>query len=103
VGAMPDELSGIRALWRNSCHNCHRRTARLRCGGRAGGYQYSALCYLSSGVEPVNIRKIVSWIFLVFLVFFIVSNPTKAASVSHNIWHGVTVAAQGASAFVDDL
>jgi hypothetical protein len=51
----------------------------------------------------VNIRKIITWIFLVFLVFFIVSNPTKAANVSHNIWHGVTVAAQGASAFVDDL
>jgi predicted membrane channel-forming protein YqfA (hemolysin III family) len=51
----------------------------------------------------VNIRKIIGWIFLVFVVFFIVSNPTKAATVSHNIWHGVTVAAQGASAFVDDL
>jgi hypothetical protein len=77
--------------------------ARLRCRARLARYEYRALCQLWSGVRPVNIRKIITWIFLVFVVFFIVSSPTKAATVSHNIWHGVTVAAHGASTFVDNL
>jgi hypothetical protein len=60
-------------------------------------------CVIPGAESPVNVKKIVSWLLLAFVVFFIVTSPSNAATVVHNIWHGLTLMARGGTNFVDNL
>lgn len=39
----------------------------------------------------------------VFVIFFIVTQPSQAADITHTIWHGTVNVAHGVADFVDQL
>jgi hypothetical protein len=51
----------------------------------------------------VNTKKLIGPAVVVFLIFFIVTQPSQAADITHNLWHGTVNVAHGVADFVDKL
>jgi hypothetical protein len=48
-------------------------------------------------------KKYLGWAAIAFVVFFLVTNPTAAATIVHNAIHGLGNVAHGLSTFVSGL
>jgi hypothetical protein len=51
----------------------------------------------------VDTKKLIGVALGVFVIFFIVTQPSQAADITHNIWHGTVNVAHGVADFVDKL
>ncbi len=48
-------------------------------------------------------KKWLGWAAIAFVLFFLLTNPTSAATIVHNAIHGLGTAARSLSAFVTSL
>jgi hypothetical protein len=48
-------------------------------------------------------KKYLGWAAIAFIVFFLLTNPTSAATIVHNAIHGLGSAAHSLSTFVTSL
>ncbi len=48
-------------------------------------------------------KKYLGWAAIAFVVFFLVTNPTSAATIVHSAIHGLGTVAHGLSTFVSGL
>lgn len=51
----------------------------------------------------MDTKKLVTAAVVIFLLFFIVTQPTQAADITHNLWHGTVNVAHGVASFVGQL
>jgi hypothetical protein len=51
----------------------------------------------------VDTKKLIGAAVGLFLIFFIVTQPTQAADITHNLWDGTVNVAHGVADFVDKL
>jgi hypothetical protein len=51
----------------------------------------------------VTTKTVIGWIVVLFLLFFIVTQPTQAASIVNTLWNGIVNIAHGVSDFVTSL
>ena len=48
-------------------------------------------------------KTVIGWLVVLFLLFFIVTQPTQAASIVRTAWEGIVNIAHGVSDFVTSL
>jgi len=51
----------------------------------------------------VDTKKIVGVLAAIFVLFFIVTQPSQAADITHTLWHGLVNIAHGISDFLTSL
>lgn len=51
----------------------------------------------------VDTRKLVGMLAAIFVIFFIVTQPSQAADIAHTLWHGTVNVAHGVANFLDKL
>jgi hypothetical protein len=49
------------------------------------------------------LRKVIGWAIVIFIVYYLATEPTAAASFVHNIWNGLKSAANSMATFVNSL
>jgi len=49
------------------------------------------------------VRKIITWGLVIFVIFYLVTDPTGAATIVHNIFHGLHSLATSMTTFVNSL
>jgi hypothetical protein len=60
------------------------------------------VCVHGSEVS-VDTKKLVTAAVVIFLLFFVVTQPTQAADITHTLWHGTVNVAHGVASFVGQL
>lgn len=53
--------------------------------------------------SQVSIKRIVAWLVLLFIIFFIVTQPETAASLVRSVFHGIVAAASALADFFRSL
>jgi len=51
----------------------------------------------------VNLKTVLGWVALAFVVWWIVTAPTSAAHIVHNVGNFLSTAAHGFSSFVSSI
>jgi hypothetical protein len=51
----------------------------------------------------VTLKTVIGWLVVIFLLFFIVTQPTQAASIVTTIWNGILNIAHGVAEFITSL
>lgn len=51
----------------------------------------------------MTVRRVIGILIALFVLFFIVTQPTQAANIVHTIWQGIVNIAHGVSDFVTSL
>lgn len=51
----------------------------------------------------MSIRRVIAWLLLAFIIFFIVTQPETAASLVRSIFEGITDAVSALAAFFASL
>jgi hypothetical protein len=59
------------------------------------------LCANGSGA--MTTKKVIGWLAVLFVLFFIVTQPTQAANIVSTLWQGIVNIAHGVSDFVTSL
>ena len=49
------------------------------------------------------LRKVIGWAIVIFIVYYLATEPAAAANVVHNIWNGLKTAASSMATFVNSL
>jgi hypothetical protein len=49
------------------------------------------------------LKKVITWAIVIFIVYYLVTEPAAAATVVHNIWNGLKTAASALATFVNSL
>ena len=69
-----------------------------------GAHNTDSLTYSGlRGEAQMTTKKVVGWLVLIFVVFFIVTQPSQAANIAHDLWNGVVNIFHGISDFVSSL
>lgn len=82
--------------------------ARLSTGGAAIGHDRSANrcpneCTPSKEENQVNVKRVIAWLLLAFVVFFIVTQPETSADMVRSAFRGLSSAASAFANFVTSL
>lgn len=48
-------------------------------------------------------KQLVGYVALIFVIFFVVTQPNQAADITHALWHGTVNVFHGLGNFVDKL
>ncbi len=48
-------------------------------------------------------KKVVGWLVVIFVVFFIVTQPSQAANIAHDLWNGIINIFHGIGDFISSL
>ena len=48
-------------------------------------------------------KQVVGWLIVIFLIFYIVTQPSQAADIAHNIWDVAVNVYHGIANFISDL
>jgi hypothetical protein len=48
-------------------------------------------------------RQVVGWLVVIFLIFFIVTQPGQAAEIAHNLWNLIVEIGHGFANFISAL
>ena len=75
------------------------RLTRWLCSERADGWGFGA----AEGDGPKMLKKILTWSFVAFIIFFIAYRPQNAAQVAHSLFGGIVDIAQGFGDFFSSL
>ena len=51
----------------------------------------------------MKMKNVVGWLVVIFVVFFIVTQPSQAANIAHNIWDGIVNIFHGIGDFISSL
>jgi hypothetical protein len=51
----------------------------------------------------VDVKKLTTLAIVLFIIFFIVTSPTTAATIVQNIWNGIVTIADGIGTFLQRL
>ncbi len=51
----------------------------------------------------MDTKKLVGALAGIFVIFFVVTQPSQAADITHTLWHGTVNVAHGVANFVDKL
>lgn len=51
----------------------------------------------------MSLKTVIAWLVVIFLLFFIVTQPTQAASIVSAAWAGIVNIAHGISDFITSL
>jgi hypothetical protein len=51
----------------------------------------------------MKLNKVIGWLLLIFVVFFIVTQPSQAADIAHSLWNGIVNIFHGIGDFVSNL
>jgi len=62
-----------------------------------------ALCFEEAEETQVNVKRVIAWLLLAFIVFFIVSQPETSADMVRSAFRGLSNAASGFANFVTSL
>lgn len=49
------------------------------------------------------LKKVITWAIVIFIVYYLATEPTAAANFVHNIWNGLKTAASSMATFVNSL
>jgi hypothetical protein len=49
------------------------------------------------------LKKVITWAIVIFIVYYLATDPTGAANFVHNIWNGLKTAAGSLATFVNSL
>jgi hypothetical protein len=49
------------------------------------------------------LRKVITWAIVLFIIFYVATEPTGAGSLAHHIYNGVHDAANSLATFVNSL
>jgi hypothetical protein len=49
------------------------------------------------------LKKVITWAIVIFIVYYLATEPTAAAHFVHNIWNGIKTAASSMATFVNAL
>ncbi len=49
------------------------------------------------------LKKVITWAIVIFIVYYLATEPTSAANFVHNIWNGLKTAAGSMATFVNSL
>ncbi len=60
-------------------------------------------CVLTPNGAGVDVKKLTFFAVIAFLLFFVVTSPDLAASVTQNIWDVIVNIANGISQFIQNL
>ena len=90
---------------------CPSDTARLYRDGRMTPYrmwqgaQNGESFTLSgrSGEAQMTMKNVILWLVVIFVVFFIVTQPSEAANIAHSLWNGIVNIFHGIGDFVSSL
>lgn len=56
-----------------------------------------------SGEAQMTTKKVVGWLVVIFVVFFIVTQPSQAANIAHDLWNGIINIFHGIGDFISSL
>jgi hypothetical protein len=51
----------------------------------------------------VTTKTVIGWLAVLFILFFIVTQPTQAASIVSTLWQGIVNIAHGVSDFITSI
>jgi hypothetical protein len=57
----------------------------------------------SVGEAGVGVKKVVTWVLVAFLIFYVVSQPAQAAQMARRLGSGVMSIANGFGSFISGL
>jgi hypothetical protein len=49
------------------------------------------------------LKKVIGWAIVIFIVYYLATDPTGAANFVHHIWNGLKTAASSMATFVNSL
>jgi hypothetical protein len=49
------------------------------------------------------LKKVITWAIVIFIVYYLATEPTASANFVHNIWNGLKTAAGSMATFVNSL
>ena len=49
------------------------------------------------------LKKVITWAIVIFIVYYLATEPTASANLVHNIWNGLKTAAGSMATFVNSL
>ncbi len=49
------------------------------------------------------LKKVITWAIVIFIVYYLATDPTGAANFVHHIWNGLKSAASSMATFVNSL
>jgi hypothetical protein len=49
------------------------------------------------------LKKVITWAIVIFIVYYLATDPTAAAAFVHNIWNALKTAASSMATFVNSL
>jgi hypothetical protein len=50
-----------------------------------------------------TVKQVFGWLVVIFLIFFIVTQPTQAANITHNLWNLLVEIGHGIADFITAL
>jgi thiosulfate reductase cytochrome b subunit len=62
-----------------------------------------ALCLEEAEETQVNVKRVIAWLLLAFIVFFIVSQPETSADMVRSAFRGLSNAASALANFLTSL
>jgi hypothetical protein len=95
----------------SSAEKCPSDTARLYRDGSVTPYRVwqgtqnsESLTFSGlSGEAQMTTKKVVGWLVVIFVVFFIVTQPSQAANIAHDLWNGIINIFHGIGDFISSL
>jgi hypothetical protein len=60
-------------------------------------------CAGEVGAQMPTVKQVFGWLVVIFLIFFIVTQPTQAANITRNLWNLLVEIGHGIADFITAL